>query len=299
MAIISMYQICVYCPEKGSWSDHRVLGQEECIVSALLTPERNPKDKKKKKSDQSEKGDKLFELSSVTVIGPSASASNSMDTTDILPLQASNPASSNPSIIDFADFKDQFSSHFTRLEADLTSVGAVPVSPPKPVFSPIRVRVSHSPTLQPTSLTSVTASLSTNPVQFPSSTSSVDQGLKSLGFVYATRPGIKHTAVSTAILVISAGPADRTWELLFVASMGSATGLVNHQQPPQQTLVPDPVPYQPEVTSSATFPPRHSNFPNSLLRPYLPTLPWYNLFQGLAAGIPLRRPQVIKATLHL
>ena len=71
-----------------------MLSQDNCPACALLTP------------DKSEKGDKLVDPSSVTVIGPSTSAAENMETTDTLPTKASNPASSHPSGSEFADFKD-------------------------------------------------------------------------------------------------------------------------------------------------------------------------------------------------
>ena len=80
--------------------------------------------------------------SSVTVIGPGASTSDNMDTTTISPSNRASHLSSS----EFMDFKDQLSSHFTRLETFLASVGALPSCQPKPVFlPPIRVGVSHPP----------------------------------------------------------------------------------------------------------------------------------------------------------
>ena len=88
--------------------------------------------------------------SSVTVIGPSASVTDSMNTTDISPLKSSNPASSLPSSSDFMGFRDQLSPRFTRLEAVFASADALSISQPKPFFTPqpLRaVRVLFSPGL--------------------------------------------------------------------------------------------------------------------------------------------------------
>ena len=124
-----------------------------------------------------------------------------MDTTDISLLKASKPAP-HASSSEFVDFKDQFSFQFTRLEAVLSSVDA---SVRVGVSNPPSGAVSTTPFIShPTPLTTLTGFPSTNPVMFPSSTGSVDPGLKYVGF--ATRLGLLHTPVSTPPLVSSPGP---------------------------------------------------------------------------------------------
>ena len=76
---------------------------------------KNQKDKKKEKSDKMENGDKLVDPLSVIVIGPSTSAGEKIDSSDIPPTKAAHFASSHPLSSEFTDFKDQLSFHFTGL----------------------------------------------------------------------------------------------------------------------------------------------------------------------------------------
>ena len=75
-----------------------MLGQADCSACALLTLDlvhlgvqvyKNPKDKKKEKCDKPEKGNKLVNPSSVTVIGSSTSV-DKMDSNDISLTKAPN-----------------------------------------------------------------------------------------------------------------------------------------------------------------------------------------------------------------
>ena len=96
---------------------------------------------------------------------------------------------------------------------------------------------------------------------FPISISSVVSGLKSLGFAYAARLGLMHDPVSAAIIVSSVSQADQCQEPLFAASVGSATSLVSHQQPPQQTFLHGPIPSQLQAASSAGLSTQTQPFP--------------------------------------
>ena len=112
-----------------------------------------------------------MDLLSLSVLGPSSSASagDKLESSEILPTKAVNPATSHPSSSEFAEFKDQVSSRFTKLEALLATAGALPGSAKaRYVFlscqgrsftsTPSRV-VSTTPfILQPSPLTSVTTS---------------------------------------------------------------------------------------------------------------------------------------------
>ena len=88
--------------------------------------------------------------------------------------------------------------------------------------------------LQPKPLTSVaTSATPTNPDLFPSSTGSVDPGLKSLGIVFATSPAVSegtvHAPISASIPVSSAGPAVQSPLTFSQTAVGSATSLVSLQ----------------------------------------------------------------------
>ena len=65
-----------------------------------------------------------------------------MDTSSTSPVKATSKASDQPSSSDFPEFRDQLSSHFTRLEDLLASMGPLPTSQQKPVSLSVRVGVS-------------------------------------------------------------------------------------------------------------------------------------------------------------
>ena len=155
MAIFDSHQKWTCCREKGLGSNHYVLGQEDCPACTLLTPDqvqqlsvpayKNRKDKKKDKPDKAEKGDKLVNPSSVIVIGPSTSTMDKMESSDISSTKASNPASSQPCSGEFADFNDQLSSLFTRLESSLSLSLCASRFSSKTHLLQSRFGVSHSP----------------------------------------------------------------------------------------------------------------------------------------------------------
>ena len=60
-----------------------------------------------------------MDLSSLSVIGPSSvsGVGEAMESTAILPTKSVTPATSYPLNLEFAEFKGQFCTHFTRSEA--------------------------------------------------------------------------------------------------------------------------------------------------------------------------------------
>ena len=115
MAISHPHQKCAHF-EKGLGPDPCVLGHEDCLAWALLNPnqvqqvcELHTRIKRiKRKCENPEKGEKVVDPLSVTVIGPSSSADDKMDSSDISPTKAPNPALSHPSSNEFADIKTSF-----------------------------------------------------------------------------------------------------------------------------------------------------------------------------------------------
>ena len=79
--------------------------------------------------------------SSVMVIG--STDTDVMDFSSTSAVKATTKASGQPSSSEFAEFKDQLSSAFTRVETVSASVAALPPFYQKPMFSPVRAGVTH------------------------------------------------------------------------------------------------------------------------------------------------------------
>ena len=140
---------CARCREKGARSDLCVQGKDDFAACLLLTPEQRKQlatpTYKLQKEMKSSKSDVLIDLSQVSVVGP----------VDLNQSVASSP--SNVSLEDsfkkeLSDLKDEWSTRFARIEALLT-MGSNPNSAQPisavgniaPVFSPVKVKVNHSP----------------------------------------------------------------------------------------------------------------------------------------------------------
>ena len=143
---------CARCREKGSGSDPCVQGKDDCAACLLLTPEQRKQlatpAYKLCKQKKSSKSDVLIDPSQVSVVGP-------VNLKQSVASVASSP--SNVSVDDsfkkeLSDLKDEWSTRFARIEALLTMgsnpISAQPVSAVgniAPVFSPVKVKVTHPP----------------------------------------------------------------------------------------------------------------------------------------------------------
>ena len=144
---------CAQCREKGAGSDPCVQVKDDCTACLLLTPEQRkhlatPTYKLRKEKKSSVKQDVLIDPSQVSVVGP----------VDLNQSTASATSSTNVSLDDSSfkkeliDLKDEWSTRFARIDALLTMgfnpISAQPVSAVghvAPVFSPVKVKVSHPP----------------------------------------------------------------------------------------------------------------------------------------------------------
>ena len=135
MAVFDTHQKCAHCRKKGTGLDPCVLGQGDCPACSLLTPEqvqqlsvpayKTRKAKKKGEWDESEKGDKLVNVSTVTVIG--LSDTDNVVTVGVSQIKTVNKPPDQSSNSEFGEFKDQLSFRFTRLETALASVQFLPL----------------------------------------------------------------------------------------------------------------------------------------------------------------------------
>ena len=127
-------------------------GKDECTACLLLTPEQRKQlatpTYKLQKEKKSSKSEVLIDPSQVSVVGP-------VDLNQSVASVASSP--SNVSVEDsfkkeLSDLKDEWSTRFARIEALLTLGSNTSSAPPisavgniAPVFSPVKVKVTHPP----------------------------------------------------------------------------------------------------------------------------------------------------------
>ena len=149
MANFDTHVRCACCREKGSGTDPCVQGKDDCAACLLLTPEQQkqlatPTYKLRKEKKSSGKPDVFIDPSQVSVVGP-------VDLNQSVASGTSTP--SNMSVDEsfkkeLTKLKDEWSTRFARIEALLT-MGSNPSHPVStsgiiaPVFSPVKVKVSH------------------------------------------------------------------------------------------------------------------------------------------------------------
>ena len=153
MASFESHLRCARCREKGAGSDPCVQGKDDCAACLLLTPEQRkqlatPTYKLRKEKKSSKSTDVLIDSSQVSVVGP-------VDLNQSVASAVSSP--SNVSLKDsfkreISDLKDEWSTHFARIEALMTMGSNPSATQPisasghnAPVFSPVKVKVNHPP----------------------------------------------------------------------------------------------------------------------------------------------------------
>ena len=131
---------CSRCREKGVGSGPCVTREDMCPACTSLTLEEKQQlgvhaykqrnYKKKKKSDKLDRIEELVDPSPVSVLGHSSSAGagDSLESVDYSPTKPADPPTFRPPRSEFAQFKDEFSTCFTRIEFFFSSVGAIPPS---------------------------------------------------------------------------------------------------------------------------------------------------------------------------